>query len=103
MAQSLATIKINFSRAIHQADELESLSKKLKSLSESDMESALQSLNHAWTGEAAEQYLQKGRQLENKINKNAAQLQDVSRALRNAAQAIYNAEMKAWEIAHVQN
>lgn len=103
MDKSATMIKVDFKRAIQKADDLEKLAEKLKYIAETQVEENFQTLNHFWMGEVANEFLQKGRILENKMLISARQITEVAEAIRSAARTTYNAEMEAYRIAHIRS
>jgi WXG100 family type VII secretion target len=97
--KSESEIKIDFAQAKKCAKELEDIAAEMKSLSNRDMEDSLQNLFGAWTGEAATAYINKGVKLQQKITANAANLERIAATIRSTAKRIYDAEMRALEIA----
>lgn len=100
MARSLSAIRMDFAKALRQAQQLEEVSRNMKTLANSKMEGTLQNLGVNWTGENAAKYIGKGKQLEENIVKTSESLADIARAIREIAENVYEAEMRAWEIAH---
>lgn len=101
MTKSATMIKVDFKRAIQKANDLDKLAERLKYLAGTQMEENFQTLNYFWTGEVANEFLQKGRSLENKMSITAKQMTDVAEVIRSAARTTYNAEMEAYKIAHI--
>ena len=100
MARSLSSIRMDFSKAIRQANQLEDISRTMKNLGSRRLEDILQSLGQSWTGENAVRYIGKGKQLEEKIEGTSNALANIAQTIRQIAQNVYEAEMRAWEIAH---
>lgn len=100
MARSLGAIRMDFAKALRQARQLEDVSRDMKTLACSKMEGTLQNLGQNWTGENSAKYIGKGKQLEENIEKTSEAIYDVAQAIREIAQNVYEAEMRAWEIAH---
>lgn len=100
MARSLHSIEMDFSKAKRQASDLERIANNLRTLSDKQMEDTLRTLEHNWQGDNSVKYTGKGRQLEEKIRKTSKALEDIAEAIRDIAQNVYEAEMRAWEIAH---
>lgn len=86
----------DFHQAEKRAQELEDLAEILKRLSEEGITVEFGELSSAWTGEAAEAYSRKGKQLQEHMLKNAERLESIASTIRSAAQRIYEAEMKAY-------
>lgn len=100
MAKSLYSIRMDFSKAKRQASDLEGIADNLRNLSDRQLEDTLRTLEQNWTGDNSVKYAGKGRQLEEKIRETSKSLEDIAEAIREIAQNVYEAEMRAWEIAH---
>ncbi len=100
MARSLNSIRMDFAKALRQARELEEVAGNMRVLADNKMEGTLQSLGQNWTGENAQKYIGKARLLEEKISRTSDSIADAARVIREIAQVVYEAEMRAWEIAH---
>ncbi|MCD7716110.1 MAG: WXG100 family type VII secretion target [Lachnospiraceae bacterium] len=94
-AKTLTSIQIDFSKTKKQADNLESLAKQLETLAGNSLENSLVSINVSWSGESAQEYLNKGRQLEEQIKKSASSLRSIAQVIRQTAQTTYEAERLA--------
>lgn len=86
----------DFHQAKKRAQELEDIADFLKRMSEERLASVFRQLSSAWTGEAAEAYTKKGKQLQEHILKNAERLECNASTIRSTAQSVYDAEMKAY-------
>lgn len=102
MAKTLASIRIDFDKAMRMADELDDLASNLTTLAENQMNGTLQEIRRTWTGEASGQYLKKGQILEEKISKSAEQLKKISEAVRITARVTYQAEQEALRLAQIR-
>lgn len=100
MARSLHSIEMDFSKAKRQASDLERIANNLRTISDRQMEDTLRTLEHNWLGDNSVKYMGKGRQLEGKIRETSKSLENIAGAIREIAQNVYEAEMRAWEIAH---
>lgn len=92
-------IRFDYNKAIRRAEELEEAARNLRQLSDRELEDSLQSLANAWRGEAANAYIRKGNQLQEKILANARKLTDTAKTIRSTAKRTYDAEMWAYRIA----
>ncbi len=97
--KALSEIQIDFERAMGQAAELEEAASEMRRAANRDFEVLLQDISSAWKGEAATDYIRKGRLLKERICKNADDLSKVAAVIRNTAQRYYDAEMRSREIA----
>ncbi len=92
-------IRMDFSRAYAEAERLDRTAEKLKTLAAKKMEQSMMSLSYAWTGANARQFLQKESQLQKNIEGTARELYQVAADIRMIARRVYEAEMRAYEIA----
>ena len=93
------SIMLDFQQAKTRADELDEIASQIKNLTEKDFETDLQQLSKAWQGEAANQFLQKGILMKDKMLATAKRLNDTANTIRTTAKRTYDAEMKALELA----
>lgn len=93
--KTLVSIQIDFANTKKQAQKLDTLAGQLDDLANSSLENSLNAIGAAWTGESAEEYLQKGELLEEKLRKSAKNLRAIAEAIRQVAQVTYNAERQA--------
>ncbi|HAE44444.1 MAG TPA: hypothetical protein DCG37_02450 [Lachnospiraceae bacterium] len=96
---STTDILFDHAGAEKQAQALEQLSKKMNTLSETDMETILTEINNAWKGDNATAFLQKGDRMQQKLSASAARINDIAVAIRKISANIKKAEEKAAEIA----
>lgn len=99
MAKSESEIRLNYNRAVRQADSLEQLSRNLKSLANNDMSGSISEIAGSWTGENSNSYRGKYEQLKAKVLATAGKLENTATTIRRIAQNTYNAEMRALRIA----
>lgn len=97
--KSDSEIRFDYNKAIRRAEELEEAAKSLKQLANRDLEDSLQGLANAWKGEAANAYISKGNQLQERILTNVRKLTDTAKTIRSTAKRTYDAEMWAYRIA----
>lgn len=97
--RSESSIQLDFQQAKARADELDRIASDIQNLANRDVDDAMQQLSRAWQGEAASQYLQKGGQMKDKMMETVRRLNDTATTIRNTAQRIYDAEMRALELA----
>lgn len=91
-------IYCNFVAAKSKANELENIARKLKSLSDNNLNHTLADLDKFWNGDAHHAYISKGRKLQQKIKQEADSLQNDADTIRRIAQRTYDTEMKALEL-----
>ena len=92
-----SSIRITFNNAIRQADQLKECAEEMRRAA-TRMESIMSDLQREWGGDAATRYLAKCVAMQEKFNASAQNLDSVATAIRKAAQAYYDAEMRALEI-----
>lgn len=95
----MANIEMNFRQAKLQADKLDQLASQLDHLASGQFGETMQNLSASWKGESANAYLQKGRRLESNMKKTADNLRNTARQIRTVAKKIYDAEMRAKQLA----
>lgn len=100
MARSYRSIVMDFEAARRRARELDEVAGDLTSLSGRQFEGTLDQLALNWTGDNSVKYISKGRTLQGNMEKTAQSLSEVAEAIRQIAEAVYDAEMEAWERAH---
>lgn len=92
-------IKMDFTRAYQEADRVERIANKLKGLANGKMEQSMMNLSSVWTGTNSRNFLKKEIQLKEDMIKTAKRLNDVAEDIRRIARRVYEAEMRAYEIA----
>lgn len=100
MARSYRSIVMDFEAARRQARELDEVADNLSNLSGRQFEGTLEELSRNWTGDNSLKYIGKGRALQGNMDKTSRSLREVASAIRQIAEAVYEAEMEAWERAH---
>lgn len=100
MARSLSAIRMDFRKANQQAKDLDALAKRLKILSDRNLNETLDHVSQSWKGENSVKYVKKGRIVKDNMRKTADDISRVANSIREIAKAVYDAEMRAWEIAH---
>jgi len=101
--KSLISIQIDFATTKAQAQQLDTLAGQLEDLARSSLENSLKAIGAAWTGESAQEYIQKGELLEEKLKGSAKNLRAIAEAIRQVAQVTYNAEREAILLAQIKN
>lgn len=97
---ALNEIYFNYNKAIDQAKELETISKRLKTAANDTMEDILNDVHVTWKSDSTPQYIKKGQKVEDDIRTTAANLTNIAQAIRTIALRIRNAELEAWRIAN---
>lgn len=88
-------IEMDFTRAIDQADELEHLANDLSRIANNGVESALLVLKNSWRGDAGGSMELAGRRTTADIYRTADDLMRVAKSIRQTADIVYKAEIKA--------
>lgn len=101
--KSEGAIRYDFQRALNEAEDLENAARKMRRLSENDMENTKRSLSLAWQGDAADAYQRKCTQLQENILDSAKDLEKQASAIRSMARLTYEAEMRAYRLATDRN
>ena len=97
MAKSSFEIRMEYNRAVTQANSLE----QMRNSAENDLRDCMSEIAGNWTGENARAYLQKVEKLSDSVRKTAERLKDTAEAIRKIARNTYNAEMQALELARI--
>lgn len=99
MAKSIGVIRLEYNKAIRQAEELERVASELRNLANSDLDGCLGRISTNWTGVNATEYVRKGRKLKQKMLDSATNLTKVARTIRTIAKNTRDADLRAREIA----
>ena len=99
MALSQAVIRMNYQKAISQANRLEDLARQLRNLAQHNLDGTLTNINRAWSGEAANVFLSKGVKAKDDMIRTANSIDNTARAIRRAAEVVRAADLRAMEIA----
>ena len=97
--KSKSHIRMDFNKAYAEAERLDQIADKLKMLVTKKMEQSMISLSYAWTGANARLFLQKESQLQRNMEETVRELYQVAGDIRIIARRVYEAEMRAYEIA----
>lgn len=89
---------MDFSRAVSQAEELETLSKELNKMAVEHIRGALKMLMFSWQGDSADMFFEKGDVLTNEMLETADDLIKVAKNIKTTANIVYNAEKAAIQI-----
>lgn len=101
--KSKAWIRMDFAKARKEADRLDQIATQLRGLSKQKLEESMGRLASAWTGTNSRLFLQKEGQLQRDIDQTVKELNEIAADIRRIAQRIYDAEMRAYEIAARRN
>lgn len=97
--KSANQIRMDFSKAYAEAERLDRVADQLKMLASKKMEESIRNLSYAWSGGNARLFFQKESQLQNHIGETAKEIYRVAADIRTIARRVYEAEMRAYEIA----
>ncbi len=92
-------INFNYNKAMSQANELRDISKALKSLGDNSLEDCFANISRNWSGTNSENYVKKGRNVKTKITNSSQSITAAANAIETMAKRIYDAEMRALELA----
>ena len=98
---SLAEIEFNYTKAMKQVAELESIASELKKVSSSQINDCLKNVKTNWKGDNSDAYVGKGNKLKIKVTKTAGDISKAASTLSTIAANIKAAEMA--NIAIIQN
>ena len=102
MAKSSFEIRMDYNRAVAQANSLEQIAEEMRNSAENDLRDCMLEIAGNWTGENARAYLQKVEKLSDSVRKTSERLKDTAEAIRKIARNTYNAEMRALELARIR-
>lgn len=92
-------IKMNFQQAKAEAARVERVADQMKTLGDKRMEQSMRNLSYAWTGHSARRFLDRQRFQLTHIRTITEQLYEIAADIRTVAAQVYEAEMRAYEIA----
>ena len=102
MAKSSFEIRMDYNRAVAQANSLEQIAEEMRNSAENDLRDCMSEIAGNWTGENARAYLQKVEKLSDSVRKTSERLKDTAEAIRKIARNTYNADMRALELARIR-
>ena len=97
--KSSSEIRFDFQNAMEQAKKLDSLADNIERRVSNKLEEAAQNIHSAWKGDSATRYIGKTQELQQQTRQTARTLRDTAEDIRRIARRIYEAEMRALEIA----
>ena len=100
MSKTKEAIEIEFSRAISQADELDSVAASLSQLASSLSYGEMERLKKSWKGGNADMVILKWQELSQDMYDTAQNFMQISSAIRNTAALVYKAEKSAMYLAY---
>ena len=96
-------IKMNYEKAIQQANDLMDISRDIKKIADYKLDNSIQVIDRNWNGDNSRKFIQKGRNLKDKIEKSADDISKLSLTIKDMAKAIYNTEMANIQIAKTRS
>lgn len=96
--KSKKEIEMNFSKALSQAEELETLSKELSQMATDHIRGAIKMLMFSWQGDNSELFVEKGEILSMEMLDTADDLIKVAKNIAATANIVYNAESAAIQL-----
>ena len=97
--KSSSEIRFDFQNAMEQARKLDSLADNIERRVSNKLEETAQNIHSAWKGDSATRYIGKDQVLQQQTRQTARTLRDTAEDIRRIARRIYEAEMRALEIA----
>lgn len=82
-----------------QIQELEEIASEIDQLADTDYENLMQQMRSAWKGNAADAYIRKASQVQERIKKTSQDIKKTSEVYANAVKRVQAAEEKVKEIA----
>lgn len=99
MALAENVIIFNYRQAISKADELDAAATKIEADAVGEMDAIISAVNQNWTGDSAEEYINKCSTEQIKIGNIAGNIRETAQTIRSMAETIKAAEMEALRIA----
>ncbi len=90
---------MEYSKAKEQARKLDEIANDLSKVSKNQMSSTLSQIQGAWDSDNSKAYLQKGKLVQQDIDKRVQELKKAADTIRQIAQKTYDADMHAYQIA----
>ncbi len=97
---SIYTIRMNYQRSLRQAEKLDQLAEQIRRVGSSKIRQAKEDEAAGWKGDNERLMRKKHEMLQEKVNTTANSLCNVAGTIRTIAKNTYDAEMRAYEIAH---
>jgi len=92
-------IYMDFKRAKQAADQLDAIAADLAGTSKQKLSSTMGNLNVTWKDAAAADFNKKSEVLQSNISQAISAIKSIAESIRNDARRMYEAEMRAYEIA----
>lgn len=95
----MGLLKFDFDKANAQIRELEEIASEIEQLASTDYENLMQEMRSAWKGSAADAYIRKASQVQERIKNTSRDIKKTSEVYANAVKRVQAAEEKVKEIA----
>ena len=95
----MGLLKFDFNKVNAQIQELEEIASEIDQLADTDYENLMQQMRSAWKGNAADAYIRKASQVQERIKKTSQDIKKTSEVYANAVKRVQAAEEKVKEIA----
>jgi len=95
----MGRIELDYSRALTQAKKLTGIADDLRQMLRTRYSSVTGTVRSAWKGKNSDIYISKMDEVRNKIENTAKRLDELAGAIRTAAKKVYDAELRAKELA----
>lgn len=92
-------IILDYNKSKKQADEIDKVADRLERLNKNILEGALTSLKSAWRSDNSPQFHTKADKVQEDIKDSVKNLRNVAMAIRNTAESVRDAELRALEVA----
>ena len=102
MAKSAFEIRMDYDRAVRQANSLDEIARDLKKTAERELQDCMSQISCNWTGTNSTAYIRKCDMLKSNIVRTAGNLSRTADTIRRIAKNTYDAEMRALEIARLR-
>lgn len=95
----MGRIEFDFYSTTMQANRLEEIANEIEKISNKKIDETLKNISNNWKSQTASAFIIKGNQVQNQITTSADDLAKVSQRIKKVAKQVYQAELKAKEIA----
>ena len=102
MAKSSYEIRMNYKRAVEQANTLEQIAADMRNSVENDLQECINEISCNWVGNNANAYMAKCQRLGESVRGTAENLKKTADTIRKIAKNTYTAEMRALELARIR-
>lgn len=92
-------LNVDFQAVLSQAQQIDELAEMLYRECGGTLEEALGAVSQAWSGDCADDFLNKGMRFQSKIEKTAKDLRQTAAVVRAAARQLYEIEQQAAQLA----